>query len=495
MKGFMNTIDKMLVDSLEIRPLYIDGEWRYGSDGSISDDINPATGEVFARVAQASQKDVEDAVASAYRARLPWQKMLAGEREAILLNAADIIGARADEIRDLIIQETGSVFIKAPWEVSYAVDCLRVAAACVRQPSGDTFPASTEGQVGMTIRQPLGVIAGIAPFNSPFLLAMKKVAFALAAGNTFILKPSELAPLCGLKIGEIFHQAGLPRGVLNIIPGPAEVVGQMLVADPRVRMITFTGSGKVGRHLAAEAGKHMKRFTLEMGGKNPLVVLKDADLDYAVDAAAFGIFFHQGQVCMATARIIVEAPLYDAFIDRFVRKAQALRVGDPLDPSTVVGPLIKPSQCAFIAGQIDDALAKGARLHCGGTYEGAFFKPTVLSRVTPEMAIYDEESFGPVTSVMLAQDYEDALRLANDTSAGLSSAVITNDLQKAFDFALRAESGMVHINDTTISDEPHIAFGGIKASGFGREGGMTSIEEMTELKWITFQLGKRVFPF
>jgi acyl-CoA reductase-like NAD-dependent aldehyde dehydrogenase len=215
MKGFMNTIDKMLVDSLEIRPLYIDGEWRYGSDGSISDDINPATGEVFARVAQASQKDVEDAVASAYRARLPWQKMLAGEREAILLNAADIIGARADEIRDLIIQETGSVFIKAPWEVSYAVDCLRVAAACVRQPSGDTFPASTEGQVGMTIRQPLGVIAGIAPFNSPFLLAMKKVAFALAAGNTFILKPSELAPLCGLKIGEIFHQAGLPRGVLR----------------------------------------------------------------------------------------------------------------------------------------------------------------------------------------------------------------------------------------------------------------------------------------
>ncbi len=313
--------------SVSIHPMYIDGAWRHGGDGGLADDVNPATGEIFARIAQASVQDVEDALAAAHGAGPAWRKMLANEREALLHRTAEIIAAQAEGIRDLLIEETGSVFMKAPWEVSYAVECLRVAAGCIRQPHGDTFPASASGQVGMTVRQPLGVIAGIAPFNSPFLLAMKKVAFALAAGNTFILKPSELAPLSALKIAEVFAAAGLPPGVLNVIPGPAAMVGEKLICDPRVKMITFTGSGKVGRHLAAEAGKHMKRVTLEMGGKNPLVVLKDADLDYAVDAAAFGIFFHQGQVCMASSRIIVEAPLYEAFLQRFVAKARTIKVG------------------------------------------------------------------------------------------------------------------------------------------------------------------------
>jgi aldehyde dehydrogenase (NAD+) len=481
--------------SLQTHPLYIDGAWRLGSEGALADDVNPATGEVFARIAQASAADVEEAIAAAHRARTGWQKVLAGEREALLLRAADLIAAQAERIRDLIIEENGSVLMKAPWEVSYAIECLRVAAGCVRRPSGDTFPASAAGQVGMTIRQPLGVIAGIAPFNSPFLLTMKKVAFALAAGNTFVLKPSELTPLSGLKIAEIFHEAGLPPGVLNVIPGPAALIGERFCGDPRVKMVTFTGSVKVGRHLAAECGRAMKRVTLEMGGKNPLVVLKDADLDYAVDAAAFGIFFHQGQVCMASSRIIVEAPLYDAFLERFVAKARTIRVGDPRDPATVIGPLIRPQQCDFIAAQITDALQKGATLCCGGTHQGPYFAATVLAGVTPAMDLYGTESFGPVTSVLCAADYEHALELANDTRAGLSSALVTNDMQKALDFALRAEVGMVHINDTTISDEPHIDFGGVKDSGFGREGGMASIAEMTEVKWITFQMGKREFPF
>jgi len=258
----------------------------------------------------------------------------------------------------------------------------------------------------MTIRQPLGIIAGIAPFNSPFLLSIKKIAFALAAGNTFILKPSDLAPLSGLKLAEAFHAAGLPAGVLNVIPGPAALVGDALISDPRVRMITFTGSSKVGRHLAAEAGRHLKRVTLEMGGKNPLVVLEDADLEYAVDAAAFGIFFHQGQVCMASSRIIVEAPLYDAFLERFVAKARTIKVGDPRDPDTVIGPLIRLSQCDFIRGQIDDAVAKGARVCCGGTHRGPYFAATVLCDVTAAMSVYGEESFGPVTSVLRAEDFE-----------------------------------------------------------------------------------------
>jgi aldehyde dehydrogenase (NAD+) len=478
-----------------LHSMYINGAWREGSEGAVAEDINPATGEVFARIAQAGARDVEDALSAAHGARAAWAKMLVNEREALLLKTADIIASRAEEIRDLLIEETGSVFMKAPWEVSYAVECLRVAAACLRQPNGDTFPACARGQVGMTIRQPLGVIAGIAPFNSPFLLAIKKISFALAAGNTFILKPSELAPLSGLKLAEVFHEAGLPAGVLNVIPGPAAMLGEKLVCDPRVRMITFTGSIKVGRHLAAEAGRHMKRVTLEMGGKNPLVVLEDADLDYAVDAAAFGIFFHQGQVCMASSRIIVEAPIYEAFLEKFVAKARGIKVGDPRDPATVIGPLIRPEQSDFIMGQLKDAVSKGATVCCGGTHRGPFFAATVLAGVTADMAVYGEESFGPVTSVLRADDYEHALFLSNDTQAGLSSAVVTNDLQKAFDFALRSESGMVHINDTTISDEPHIDFGGVKNSGFGREGGMASMAEMTEVKWITVQMGKREFPF
>jgi vanillin dehydrogenase len=481
--------------SAAIHPMYINGAWRQGSDGGIAEDVNPATSQVFARIAQAGVQDVEDALAAAYAARLPWEKMLANEREALLHRAAELIASQAHAIRDLLIEETGSVLMKAPWEVSYAVECLRVAAGCIRQPHGDTFPTSATGQMGMTIRQPLGVIAGIAPFNSPFLLAMKKIAFALAAGNTFILKPSELAPLSGLKIAEIFHAAGLPPGVLNVIPGSAAVVGAKLVSDPRVKMITFTGSSKVGRHLAAEAGKHMKRITLEMGGKNPLVVLQDADLDYAVDAAAFGIFFHQGQVCMASSRIIVEAPLYEAFLKKFVAKARTIKVGDPRDAATVIGPLIRESQCEFIDGQIGDAVSKGAEVCCGGSHRGPYFEATVLGGVTSGMAVYAEESFGPVTSVLRADDYEHALFLANDTRAGLSSAIVTNDLNKALDFVQRSEAGMVHVNDTTISDEPHIDFGGVKDSGFGREGGMASMAEMSEVKWVTFQMGKRQFPF
>lgn len=477
-----------------VAPMYINGQWVLGSSGLAADDINPATGEAFAQVAQASEADVEAAIAAAYSARHAWAAMLAGEREALLLRAADLFAAQRDELRDLIIQENGSVWMKAPWEVDYAVDCLRSAAGCIRQPSGETFPTTTPGVVSMTIRQPLGVIGGISPFNSPLLLGMKKVAFALAAGNTFVLKPSELTPLVGLKMAEIFEQAGLPAGVFNVVPGDAQV-GKMLVSDARVRMITFTGSSKVGRILAAECGKNFKRVCLEMGGKSPIVVLKDADLEYAVDAAAYGIFFHQGQVCMSNSRIIVEREIYDVFVQKFVAKAKTIKVGDPRSPETVVGPLVRPSQADFIMEQIHDAVAQGATIQTGGTHEGPFFQPTILTDVTPAMRIYDEESFGPVTSIYCAEDFNDAVHLANDTSFGLSAAVVTNDLQRAFEFAKRVESGMVHINDTTIADEPHITFGGMKNSGMGREGGEASMHEMTEVKWVTFQLGKRQFPF
>jgi aldehyde dehydrogenase (NAD+) len=484
-----------VVDGLPTYRLFIDGKWVRSSRNSIAEDINPATGDIFARMQQAGPDEVEQAIAAAHRAAIAWGSSLVAEREMMLLKVCDIITRRTAEIRDALIEECGSAFGKALWEIDYVTDLLRSAAGDVRHTMGETMPMSQPGQISMSIRRPLGVIAGIAPFNSPFLLSMKKIAFALAAGNSFVLKPSEETPVSGVLIADIFAEAGLPPGVLNVIPGPAAAIGEQLLADPRVKMVTFTGSTRTGRHLAVEAAKHLKRFTLEMGGKSPLIVLADADLAYAVDAAAFGIFLHQGQVCMANSKIIVEAPVFEAFCDRFTAKAKTIPLGDPRDPNTVIGPLIRASQGAFIDGHIDDAKAKGAMLLTGGRGEGQYYQATVLRDVTDAMRIYHEESFGPVVSIIRAADSEEALRIANDTSYGLSAALITNDLQKAIDLSMRLESGMVHVNDCTISDEPHVPFGGVKNSGFGREGGKYSMEEMTELKWVTIQLGKRTFPF
>lgn len=484
-----------LTDDVPTFKLFIDGSWVASQAGSPAEDFNPATGQLFARVHQAGPAEVERAIAAAARAAQTWGRTLVAERESLLLAVREVIRRRTPEIRDQLIAECGSAFSKALWEIDYVVDLLQSAVGDVRHVFGETMPTSMPGQMSLSVRRPLGVIAGIAPFNSPFLLSMKKIVMAIAAGNTFILKPSEETPVSGLMIADLFDEAGLPAGVLNVVPGERAAVGAALLADPRIRMITFTGSTRTGRQLAVEAARHLKRFTLEMGGKSPLVVLADADIDYAVDAAAFGIFLHQGQVCMASSKVIVEAPIYDEFVAKFVAKARTVKVGDPRDPATVIGPLIRPSQCAYIDGHIADARAKGADLLLGGSHEGPYYQPTVLAKVTAEMRIYHEETFGPVVSLFRAADSEEALRIANDTAYGLSAALMTNDLQKAFDLSLRLESGMVHVNDCTISDEPHVPFGGVKNSGFGREGGRYSMEEMTELKWITVQHGKRRFPF
>ncbi|NMM26810.1 MAG: aldehyde dehydrogenase family protein [Glaciimonas sp.] len=475
--------------------LFIDGKWVASGSGTVTNDINPATGAVFARVHQASRDDIELAIAAAYRAKDAWGNMLANQREAILLKAATVLESRIQEIAEVLVDEAGSGFGKAMFESSFVVNLLRSAAGECRRIYGETIPADSPGLFSMSVRRPLGVIAGIAPFNFPFLLAMKKVAMALAAGNTFVLKPASYTPVTGLKIGEIFEAAGLPKGVLNVIPCQGATLGDTLVADPRIRMVTFTGSTEVGKQLAAEAGKHLKKITLEMGGKSPMIILNDADLDYAVNAAAFGVFLHQGQVCMANSRLIVEAGVFDAFCEKLTTKALSYQVGDPRDPHTVIGPLIDRKQCSFIDEHVSDAVTRGAKLLCGGTSEGNFYRPTILAGVTTEMRVFREESFGPVVSVIRARDSEDALQLANDSSFGLSAALITNDLQKAFDLSLRLESGMVHVNNCTAYDEPNVPFGGIKDSGFGREGGHYSMDEMTELKWITVQMGQRKFPF
>ena len=481
------------IDGIRTYKLFIDGKWVTSSRNHLADSINPATGNIFARTHQAGAEEVLAAIEAAQNATATWGTSVASEREKLLLRVCDVITGRVNEIRDMLIDECGSVSNKAMWEIDYVTDLLRSTAGDVRHVMGETMPFTVPGQLSMSVRRPLGVVAGIAPFNSPFLLSMKKIAFALAAGNTFVLKPSEETPISGALMADLFQEAGLPDGVLNVVPGIPDEVGKLLISDPRIKLITFTGSTRTGRYLAVEAAKHLKKFTLEMGGKSPLVVLQDADIDYAVDVATFGAFLHQGQVCMASSKVVVEEPLFEAFCEKFAAKASGLVVGNPHDTKTFIGPLIRKSQCDFIAGQLEDAQAKGAVVLTGGTHEERFFQPTVLRDVNSDMRIYHEESFGPVVSVLKAEDSEDALRIANDTKYGLSAAVITNDMQKAMDFALRLESGMVHINDTTISDEPHVPFGGVKESGFGREGGKYSWEEMTEVKWVTLQLGQRDF--
>jgi len=474
---------------------YIDGKAIEVSPSAMSDVLDPANQKPFARIFMGQEQHMRAAIDAAYAARTTWSNSPAALREKILHRAADELEAATSEIVDLLIGEGGSTFGKAHFEIPFAANMLRSIAGEARRVQGDVFPSDVSGLLSLAIRRPLGVVAGISPFNFPVVLALKKVAFALATGNTFVLKPSEETSLVGLKLAEIFERAGLPPGVLNVVPGDGPTLARVLFDDPRVKLISFTGSTAVGRHIAVECAKKGKRVILEMGGKSPLIVLKDADVDYAVDTACFGIFIHQGQICMAGSRIIVEAPIYETFLQRFAAKAKTLQVGDPRDPHTVIGPLIRSAQCQMIDRKIKEAVAAGARVLTGGTYEGNFYQPTVVADVTPSMAAFRDELFGPVAAVSRADNADHALALANNSSYGLSSAVLTNDLQLAMRFALELEAGMVHLNGPTVHDEPTVPFGGVKDSGSGREGGRWSVEEMTEVKWVTIQMGRRHYPF
>jgi acyl-CoA reductase-like NAD-dependent aldehyde dehydrogenase len=474
---------------------YISGKTLDIPASALTDVINPANQRPFAKIFMAREEHMRAAIDSAHAAKDAWANTLAAERERFLMRAADELEGARGEMVDLLIDEAGSTFGKAQFEIGFAANLVRSIAGEARRIHGDVFPSDVPGLISMAIRRPLGVVAGISPFNFPVVLSLKKVAFALACGNTFVLKPSEETSLVGLKLAESFERAGVPAGVFNVVPGDGKTMAQVLYDDPRVKLISFTGSTAVGRIIATECAKRGKRVVLEMGGKSPLIVLKDADLDYAVDTACFGIFIHQGQICMAGSRIIVEAPIYEEFLKRFAAKAATLKVGDPRDPHTVIGPLIRSSQCPMIDKKIKDAVAAGARVLTGGKYEGNFYHPTVVADVTPEMAAFRDELFGPVAAVSKANDAEHALALANNSAYGLSSAVLTNNLQLAMRFALELEAGMVHLNGPTIHDEGTVPFGGVKDSGSGREGGRWSTDEMTEVKWVTIQMGRRPYPF
>lgn len=475
--------------------LYINGKYKSAYSGKIVDSINPATGSVYARVHQAEATDAAQALDIAWDAFQSWKSARPCEREAVFLKAAQIIEARREELKDILIDEAGSTVVKANTEVSHTVQhTLSMAGEC-RRVAGENYWSDLPGVESYSIRRPLGLILAISPFNFPLLLSNKKIGWALAAGNAVILKPSEVTPVVGLKLGEIYTEAGLPNGVLNVLPAQGADLGDSIISDPRVKKVAFTGSSRVGKSIAALCAQHHTKYTLELGGKNPLIVLADAELDYAVKVAAFSNFMHQGQVCMSGSRVIVEETVYEEFVDKFTQKVSAIKHGDPREPGVMVGPLIRDEQPAFVQRHVDNAVTNGARLMTGGTYENNYYKPTVLADVTPDMDIFRIECFGPVASVIKAKDHVHALELANDTQYGLSAAVVTNDLQKSMFMVEGLESGMVHINGPTIRDEPGIPFGGIKDSGSGREGGKFSMDDFTELKWVTIQRGQQQFPF
>jgi acyl-CoA reductase-like NAD-dependent aldehyde dehydrogenase len=365
---------------------------------------------------------------------------------------------------------------------------LREAASMTTQINGEVIPSDVPGSFAMALRQPCGVVLGIAPWNAPVILATRAIAMPLACGNTVVLKASEISPAVHRLIGQVLQDAGLGDGVVNVIcnaPADAPAIVERLIANPAVRRVNFTGSTHVGRIVGELSARHLKPALLELGGKAPLLVLDDADLDAAVQAAAFGAYFNQGQICMSTERLIVDASIADAFIERLTTKIATLRAGDPGANDSVLGSLVDASAGQRIKGLIDDALAKGAKLVAGGQLDGSILQPTLLDGVTPDMRLYREESFGPVAVLLRGEGDEELLRLANDSEFGLSAAIFSRDTSRALALAQRVESGICHINGPTVHDEAQMPFGGVKSSGYGSFGGKASIEHFTQLRWVT----------
>jgi acyl-CoA reductase-like NAD-dependent aldehyde dehydrogenase/ABC-type branched-subunit amino acid transport system ATPase component len=460
--------------------------------------LNPMTGAVAARAAASSADDAIRAADAAAAAFPAWSEMAPAARRALLNKAADLIEAAGDEFAPVMGAETGSTAMWAAFNCMLASGMVREAAAMTTQIAGEIIPSNVPGSLAMGYRQPVGVVAGIAPWNAPVILGVRAIAMPLACGNTVVLKASETCPGTHRLIGTLFREAGFPPGVVNVVtnaPKDAGAVVEALIAHPAVRRVNFTGSSRVGKIIARKCAEHLKPVLLELGGKSPLVVLDDADLDEAVNAAAFGAFANQGQICMSTERIVVDEKVADAFVARLAAKAKSLSVGDPREGKAILGSVVDHSAAERVTSLVLDAVAKGARLAAGGTINGTLIGAHVLDHVTPQMRIYEEESFGPVTTVVRANGVDDAVRIANDTPYGLSSAVFGRDINRAFAVARRLETGICHINGPTVHDEAQMPFGGVKESGYGRFGGKAAINEFTELRWITIQSGHRHYPF
>ncbi|MEY2660410.1 MAG: hypothetical protein RLZZ123_1582 [Pseudomonadota bacterium] len=460
---------------------------------------NPLDGTVATRAPAASPQDAVMAVEAAAEAFRNWSETGPGERRNLLLKAADALEAKTPAFIEAVPAETGATAMWAGFNVFLAAGMIREAAALTTQVAGEVIPSDIPGSLAMGVRQPAGVVLGIAPWNAPIILGVRAIATPLACGNTVILKGSENCPRTHQLIVEAFQDAGFPPGVLNYItnaPADAGAVVEAMVAHPAVRRVNFTGSTRVGRLIAMTCAKYLKPAVLELGGKAPMVVLDDADIDEAVNGAAFGCFANSGQICMSTERLIVDQKIADEFVRKFAEKAKNLPLGDPRKPEPVVlGSVIGMSTVEHCNALIDDALAKGAKLVCGGKADSTLMPATLLDHVTSAMRIYHEETFGPVKAIVRVNGVQEAVACANDNEYGLSAAVFGRDIARAYNVARKIDSGICHVNGPTVHDEAQMPFGGVKGSGLGRFGGKAGIHEFTELRWVTVQTQPRQYPF
>lgn len=475
----------------------IDGEVHHAEGGATFERNDPVTLQVATRAAASTVSDANKAVEAAAAAFPAWSQLGPSAKRTVLLKAADMLDAKAAEFTNLMITETGATGPWAGFNVFLAASMIREAASMTTQITGDVIPANKPGSLAMGLRQPRGVCLGIAPWNAPVILGVRAVAMALACGNTVVLKASEMCPAVHRLIGQCFLEAGLPKGVLNVVtnaPKDAAAIVSALIKHPAIRHINFTGSTKVGKVIARLAAEELKPVLLELGGKAPLLVLDDADIDAAVNAAIFGCYMNQGQICMSTERIIVDAKVADEFVAKFAARAAKLPAGNPRE-HVVLGSMVTHEAAEKMDGLIADATQKGAKLLAGGKRTGSIVEATLFDHVKSNMRLYAEESFGPVKSVIRVSGDEEAIRVANDTEYGLSSAVFTANIQRGLAVAARIESGICHINGPTVGDEAQMPFGGVKSSGYGRFGGTAAINEFTTLRWITIEDPKQHYPF
>ncbi len=468
---------------------WIDGQSTAPESGETFDLLAPLDDTRIAVAARGSAGDVERAVTSAQAAFASYRATAPSDREAWLLRAAELLQQRSEPLCESLIDEVGSPITKARREITTSIGVLRAAAGAVRRVTGDTLPTDTPDRLSLSLRRPLGVVAGITPFNVPLIKSVKQTAMALATGNTVVLMPSPEAPTVAVELAKIYTDAGMPPGVCNVLLGRGEEIGDALTSDRRVRLIGFTGSTRTGRHIAEIAGRLGKRVTLEMGGKNPLVILDDANLAKAIPAAVLGGFLFQGQICMSSSRIYVQHSHFDAVAEKLVAAAEKLPAGDLREEATVVGPIINAKQRARVRRHIEDAVDRGATVLCGGGWDGNRCRPTLLAGIDDSMLVGGEETFGPVITLEGIDDLDDAITRCNATPFGLTASIFTADLSAALRFAEEVHAGMVHINGATVQEEPQVPFGGVGDSGFGREGALVGIDELTEWKWITLGPG------
>jgi acyl-CoA reductase-like NAD-dependent aldehyde dehydrogenase len=477
---------------------YAGGEWRPATSGRTFDVHQPFGGQLYAKVAACGAEDARIAVQAATDAFPAWSQTTPAERASLFLKAGEVVKRRRTEIAEVLARETGSTISFATFQQDLVAATLQEAAGWVFRPKGEVLQTNQPGLHSIGVRRPLGVVASFTPWNGANVLSWRAVISPVAAGNTVVVKPSEFSPIsAGLMLAEIAEEAGFPKGVINAVshaPGAAGEIADVFFDSPDVRVINLIGGVKTARMLAERAGRTLKRTVLELGGYNPMIILDDVDVDYAVRTATFGSFFHQGQICLNTRRIIIQRKIYAEFLEKFVARTKTLPSGDPLNPKTLIGPLITRAALELVDGRVKEAVAKGAKLRTGGTFEGQIYQPTILTDVPLDTAVANEETFGPVVVVEVVDTHEEAIEAANRTMYGLTSSILAGDTYKAFEMAPKILAGIVNVNSPTVNDEIHAPMGGVRDSGWGRTG-PESLNDFTDVIWINAHSDQHQYPF